>query len=402
MATLPIGHERASSPARDPSPATALWAGVPWFVWASALSVTLAVVGLHFDISWHRSIGRDSFWNPAHEVLYSSGILAAIACVYLIVATTFGHNKDLTQHSVQVWGLRAPLGAFVAAWGGVGTLYDAAFDNWWHNAYGLDVRFTSPPHLLFSMSLWFSMLGGLLVALSYMNRADSGSSGLNRPRLQALVLWMGGMMVTAQLFACFSYTWDTKLHTAKPYIAVSVFLPVVLALIARATRFRWACTAMCALYTALLVVLILVLPLFPATPRLGPIYIPVTHFIPPRFPLLVLLPAVALDLLWQRGFALGRTASALVSGVIFTAVLTTAEWPFANFLISEHSANRFFGTRYLGFDDLAGPPDATLWQFAAPDHGLHLLLGLTLAAACAAAGTYAGTVTGDALRRVRR
>ena len=385
--------------AAEPASRTALWVGVPWFVWASAASVSCAVFGLHFDVAWHRSIGRDSFWNPAHMVMYASGVIAAVFCGYLIAATTFGQDAELKRHSVRIWGLQAPIGVFVACWGGLGLLYDAVFDNWWHNAYGLDVRFTSPPHLLFSISLWSVMLGSLLLAFSYLNRSGAG---LNGGLLRAIVLYMGALLATAQMFACFSYTWDTKLHQAKAYVAVAIFLPVALAVMSWATRYRWTCTVMAAIYSAIHIGLILLLPLFAATPRLGPIYVPVTHFIPPRFPLLILLPAVVLDLIWQRrGWARG-IVPALGAGVVFTALLVAVEWPFANFLLSSASGNRFFGTRYLGFDDLTAPPDATLWRFTAPEHGLALMIGLAVAAICAAVGIYVGAMVGERLRLIRR
>jgi hypothetical protein len=380
-----------------------LWFGVPWFVWAAAASVSCAVLGAHFDVSWHRSIGRDTFWSPAHMVLYSSGVLAAIFSGYLIFATTFGHNTELQRHSVRIWGLRAPFGAFVAAWGGLGALYDAIFDNWWHNAYGLDVRFTSPPHLLFSMSIWFQMLGGLLLTLSYLNRATSESQTslvehFNAKRLQQIVLYMGALITTSQLFVCFGYTFDIKLHQTKAYMAVAIFLPISLAMMARVTRHRWTCTILTAIYTA---ILILGLPLFPATPHLGPIYAPVTHFIPPRFPLLVIFPAIALDLIWQR-LSLDSLKTALLSGTVFTALLVAFEWPFAKFLLSSASDNRFFGTRYLGFDDLSAPITPAFWHFEAPSHGIHLLVGLIAAALFASVGIYAGNSIGKWMSTVRR
>ena len=52
-----------------------------------------------------------------------------------------------------------------------------------------------------------------------------------------------------------------------------------------------------------------ILPLFPAQPKLGPVYHPLTQFTPPEFPLLLIVPALALDLLWQRTAALGRVAA---------------------------------------------------------------------------------------------
>src|SRR5712692_6547685 len=107
----------------------------PWYIWLCALAVTSAMVGVHWDISWHRSIGRDSFWTPAHVAIYMCGVLSGISCGYLILATTFSTQSPLRATAVRIWGLHAPLGAFIAAWGGMMMLTSAPFDNWWHNAY---------------------------------------------------------------------------------------------------------------------------------------------------------------------------------------------------------------------------------------------------------------------------
>src|SRR5438874_7663612 len=40
-------------------------AGVPWYVWACLIATTSGGIGSIWDISWHKSIGRDSFWTPA-------------------------------------------------------------------------------------------------------------------------------------------------------------------------------------------------------------------------------------------------------------------------------------------------------------------------------------------------
>src|SRR5580704_15197007 len=84
---------------------------IPWYLWCSVLAVTSVTIGAHWDVSWHRSIGRDTFWTPAHMAIYACGVLAAIACGYLVFATTFGDSPHLKQTSVKVLGFRAPLGA---------------------------------------------------------------------------------------------------------------------------------------------------------------------------------------------------------------------------------------------------------------------------------------------------
>src|SRR5215470_20134385 len=47
-----------------------LVAEIPWYVWCSAIAVTSTAVGLYWDISWHTSIGRDTFWTPAHLCIH--------------------------------------------------------------------------------------------------------------------------------------------------------------------------------------------------------------------------------------------------------------------------------------------------------------------------------------------
>ncbi len=39
---------------------------VPWYIWFGALAVTSSSIGGAWDVAWHRSIGRDTFWTPAH------------------------------------------------------------------------------------------------------------------------------------------------------------------------------------------------------------------------------------------------------------------------------------------------------------------------------------------------
>ena len=70
-----------------------LIAGVPWYLWCAALAVTSAYVGGYWDISWHRSIGRDTFWSAPHMAIYACGIFAGITSGYLILTTTFGRTR---------------------------------------------------------------------------------------------------------------------------------------------------------------------------------------------------------------------------------------------------------------------------------------------------------------------
>ena len=80
--------------------------------------------------------------------------LTGLSCAYLILHTTFAGKGASTENSVRIWGLRGPLGAFIAAWGGFCMLTSAPFDNWWHNSFGLDVMILSPPHVVLVLGIF--------------------------------------------------------------------------------------------------------------------------------------------------------------------------------------------------------------------------------------------------------
>src|SRR5512144_2750627 len=89
----------------------------PWFVWTSLASVTCILAGTYWDISWHMSIGRDTFWTPAHLAIQAGGLIAGVSGAVLVFGTTWREGAPLRAASIGVWGFRGPLGAFLGAWG---------------------------------------------------------------------------------------------------------------------------------------------------------------------------------------------------------------------------------------------------------------------------------------------
>ena len=378
--------------------------GVPWYLWFGALAITSASIGGAWDVSWHRSIGRDTFWTPAHMAIQACGVIAAIICGYLILVDTFGHSEKLKAAAVNVLGFRAPLGAFIAAWGGIAMITSAPFDNWWHAAYGLDVKIVSPPHTLLILGMRAVAVGILFLILAAMNRASSEGTLAGEQtskKLQRLFLYVGGLIVAGQMFFLIEYTWDVQLHSVIAYIAMGIAIPLVFAILSQASRYKWAATTTAAVYMIFAIAEILILPLFPAQPKLGPVYNPVTHFVPAKFPILIIVPALALDLFWQKTKAWKPWKVALVSGFLFIAVLTIVEWPFANFLLSKASENRFFGTIYFDYNSRPNGYDR-LRQFFEPSHGSVLYWGLLRASIYASISTWIGLSFGRWMRGVQR
>lgn len=372
---------------------------IPWYLWCAALAVTSSSVGARWDVSWHESIGRDTFWTPAHMAIYLCGVLAAIVCGYLILNTTFRKPPGMVARSVHVMGFTGPLGAFLAAWGGIAMLTSAPFDNWWHSAYGLDVRIISPPHTLLILGSMAVSAGSLLLILAEMNRAVAGDQSFLR--LRRLLLYLFALILSAAMFFCTEYTRDILLHSAVPYIAMSLCVPLCFAMAWKASRFRWAATSIAAIFTAMSIGFILILPLFPAQPRLGPVYQPVTHFVPPQFPMLLTVPAIVVDLLWRWIGDRNKALVALVSAPVFVLSLLGTEWPFASFLMTKAAENRFFATGYHPYAMPSWSPSVTR-HFMRVMHGARMERGLALAMICAAIGVLLGLMMGDLMRKIQR
>jgi hypothetical protein len=324
-------------------------ASIPWYVWCLAAATVADVFGGYWDISWHISVGRDSFWTPAHMMIYLAGVLAGIASGYAILSTTFGNSQQARDASISVWGFRGPLGCFMAAWGGFAMLTSAPFDNWWHNAYGLDVKIVSLPHSMLAVGELMIELGAILLVSAHLNRA----TGAYQRKLDWLLLTIGGIVVAGSALFILESTQMEFMHNSSFYRAVASSFWVLIA-ITVVSKNRWPATTMAAMYTGLFLAALWIFPLFPAAPKLGPVYQHVTHMVPLWFPVMVIVPAFALDLLraWM-GEKWGGWKSAVVAGFVFIAAFVAAQWPFGDFLISPYARNPIFGANYFAFFDPA-------------------------------------------------
>jgi hypothetical protein len=323
---------------------------IPWTIWFMVAGVVSGLIGGIWDISWHMSIGRDTFWTPAHILIQLTGVLVGIACAYLILHTTFAAAPGERDTAVEVMGFRAPVGAFIAVWGCVAMLASAPFDNWWHNAYGLDVKILSPPHVLLSLGSFATKIGTIALIASVMNRSDQ----VLRSRLSWLFLFLGGVGVAQLSVMVVEPTWLVNMHTATCYLAIALVIPTFLIGSGWGAVRRWGCTIVATIYTALGLGSEWLLPLFSAQPKLGPVYQNVTHYIPLRFPLLLIVPAIVADLLLQRMHGKSAWLKSALIGPAFLLSFLAVQWPFANFLISPASRNWVFGTAYFAYFDPAG------------------------------------------------
>ena len=371
---------------------------VPWSIAVVLFASLCVIVGVIWDISWHSTIGRDTFWTPAHMAIYLGGLLAGLSCGWLVLSTSFNRTAGAHDDTVRFWRyFHAPLGAWVCIWGTFAMLTSAPFDNWWHNAYGLDVEILSPPHTVLALGIAAIQLGALLMILARQNRASADGA----PQYRVLYAAAAGVLFLNATIMTTEFHRRALMHAPVFYAVACAVFPFYLVMLARGSRLRWPTTAVTGVYTVVMLAMVWILPLFPATPRLGPIYQTVTHMVPPDFPLLLIVPAVALDLIFQRApDTLKRWRLATLLGLAFLVLFFVTQWMFGYFLNSPASENWVFATDnyFYGL-----PKTAFAYRHVFPPvHAGALARGLVVSSVLSVASSRLGLACGDWLRQVKR
>src|SRR5687767_15908043 len=89
-------------------------------IYAVLFASVSVVVGVLWDISWHSTIGRDTFWSPPHLAIYLGGAVAGIVCGWEVLRLSFAGSEAERAATVSWWGFfRGPLGAWVCIWGAI-------------------------------------------------------------------------------------------------------------------------------------------------------------------------------------------------------------------------------------------------------------------------------------------
>jgi len=369
---------------------------IPWSCHALAVSSTSIVLGLIWDISWHTTIGRDAFWTPAHVAIYLGGALAGFACGYVVLRTTLAPAAGYDPAtSVRIWGMRGPMGAWVAIWGAFAMITSAPFDDWWHNAYGLDVKILSPPHIVLVVGMMAIVFGAVLLILVRQNRGEPGGRWW-----RWMLIYCSGLLTTLTALLLYQNLAANRQHGSIFYYLCALAFPPVLIALGRASHLRWPATAVAAAYSAIMLLMGWGLPLFRATPRLAPVYNPVDHMVPIGFPLLLVIPALVIDLLLRQSGRRGDWLTAAAMAFSFVMLFVALQWTFSELLLSPLGRNWFLmGGKTFSYAALPGAWKYEYWDADRnPVTAFTLLVTLVLAYA----SSRLGLLCGKALRQVVR
>ncbi len=387
----------------SPDNASVDTAKIPVYIYATVLSSVSIIVGLIWDISWHTSIGRDGLLSPPHLAIYFGGVLAGLFSGYQVLKLTFAGTAAEKNRSLKFWGIfYGSLGPMFCIWGAIAMLTSAPFDDWWHNTYGLDVQILSPPHTVLLLGMISIQFGAMISVLSYQNQ----QSGVDEPAIRKRLTWLfalsSGFFLSMLFIIASEYLGRHDMHSALFYEVSALLFPLFLVAVSRSALNKWGATSAAAVYSVLLMLLVWILPLFPAEPLLGPVLNHIDSFQAYEFPLLLIVPALVIDLVTDKFGQQNAWKRALLYGVGFTLSFVLVQWPFGDFLMSEWARNGFFGTTSWYF---GSSPD---WEFRyayAPwmvDGAAQMAKGLGIAIVIGTLTSRLGLAWGHWMKRIYR
>lgn len=256
-------------------------------------------IGSQWDVAWHRTIGRDSFWIAPHIWTYAGIALNGIAAIVATITAMAGrrvHGREL-----RVGPLRAEVGLAVVGIGSLVIIAAAPFDDAWHRTFGPDVDIWSPPHMA------AIGVGGPLVYLGWAMALVPGVFPIGDLLRRFLRIGMLGALAGTAIFAMNFYYFAAVTREAFFYpLLVCAAIPFVFAMGDALMAESGSATKIALWYT------VTALVVFGA--------LLVTGWRPPGFPPLILAGAIGVDLARRRG------ASPLAIGAAFAALFVAAEW----------------------------------------------------------------------------
>jgi hypothetical protein len=351
-----------------------------WLLLGAALALPIS---LFWDFSWESTVGIDRFWSPPHVLTFVAMATAGVGAVGLMFIL---RRKEPPPSGVIGLGrVGAPLGGWMLAWGVMAFVTAVCFDTWWQSAYGMGAGIWHPPQILKAIAFFVTLTGIWLVA------KNSTVSSMIFPLAGGLLLALIGISTITQ-------SYPNRQHSASFYHIACATYPIVLVALAQAGRLQWSACLGAVVYLVTAGAMVWLLPLQSARPLTGPIYNPLDHLMPPPFPLLLIVPALAIDLLMRKfRWPEWRGVSWLQAGalgVAFFFLFLIAQWAFAGFLLSPAADNWFFaggGRHWPFFLKISPPARVSFWE-SGPDvmTGANALQALGLSMLAARLGLWLG------------
>jgi hypothetical protein len=264
------------------------------------LGVALTWFGAAWDVSWHRLIGRDTFWSAPHLFLYSGISLWGLSS--LVAMVTAMRGRPVRGRELRIGPFRAELGLALVGIAAAIVIASAPFDEAWHRMFGRDIDIWSPPHLAGVAGSALAFVGW---SVAFAPGVFAIPEGLRR-FLRALML--ANVCAVFVFGMNFYYIMSVTREGFFYPLVVALTIPAGLALGVALLGGRFGATVTALTYTGAAFVTYAILA--------G------GGWLAPAFPPLFVAGAIAIDVLRARG---GRLAHPLVLGGAFAVAFAIAE-----------------------------------------------------------------------------
>ena len=193
------------------------------------------------------------------------------------------------------------------------------------------------------------------------------------------------------------------------YRISAIVYPVVLVAISKSSKLKWPATIAALICMFHRCIMVWVLPLFEGQPLLAPIYREITHFVPPPFPVLLFIPAIAVDFITYKSGKMNDWVKSAAVGFTFVLLFFVVHWYFSEFLLSESARNWFFSGHFnKPYWARMGPYEFKFWEYDYRGFGPPIPLtpvsitGLFSVTLIAAISARVGFWWGEWMRQVKR
>lgn len=269
------------------------------------VAILTALGGIYWDVTWHATIGRESFWIPPHLLVYAG--------VSLLLVSSLGGFALTWRRAGQLRTAladRAGGGFVIAALGPIIQMIAAPLDDLWHKRYGLDVTIWSPPHLM-GIAGGFVGIYGLLTALGgQLSGRDARPVWRGLAPSEALGVLLFSAALLLSMFALSELDFHLERRDVLRYpLLAGTLAAIPLMGAARYIQRPGAATAVALTYTLFRGLVLLIIWAMGSTDHLSP-------------PVFALAPALVIDLALRWTRQCGVLIAALLTG----PALLIGEW----------------------------------------------------------------------------
>jgi hypothetical protein len=273
-------------------------------------AVGLFLVGVAWDVQWHRSIGRDRLFTAPHVVMLVGIALAGLTSLAALLRQAWRVQRGgpitclLDAAGARVGVTLVGIGAMLA---GIAFV----LDDYWHTLYGIDVALWAPFHVMIVTGVGMAGVGSLAQFAGDLRPSLTGQGRL-APEVGcavSLAVTLGTYLVLiAEAMGRESLAQVGGLQFALYPVLLGLALPVAPVCAALVTRRNGTALLVASLFVAIRQVLFVFIPwatetlaMMEGLPfRANPAPVTITPFAFPGLSLLLVALLVELGLWWSR------------------------------------------------------------------------------------------------------